>query len=140
MPQSGDAVFHYRMKAFLKNYRQSPRKVRLVTDLISQKDVKTARLLLVTASKRAALQIKKLLDSAVSNARQGGNQTPEENLFIQEVRVDEGPTMKRTQPRARGTAYVIRKRTSRVMLTLGERTPKKKESKPLKAKTLNPKP
>ncbi len=107
------------MKAFLKNYRQSPRKVRLVADLIRRKDVKTAQSLLDSAPKRAALPMRKLLNSAIANAkREHGN---EENLFVKEVRVDAGPTLKRTMPRARGSAYLIRKRTSRVQLTLGER-------------------
>ena len=59
------------MKAFLKNYRQSPRKVRLVADLIRHKDIKTARSLLSATPRRAALPMRKLLDSAVSNAIQG---------------------------------------------------------------------
>ena len=107
------------MKAFLKNYRQSPRKVRLVADLIRRKDVKTARLLLATASKRAALPVQKLLESAVANAKQ--NDSSAENLFVKEIRIDAGPTLKRMMPRARGSAYAIHKRTSRIFLSLGER-------------------
>ena len=110
------------MQAFLKNYRQSPRKVRLVADLIRSKDVKTARMLLATVPKRAALPMKKLLDSAVSNAKKdNGN---EDTLFVKEIRVDAGPTLKRTMPRARGSAYIIRKRTSRISLVLGGQKPK----------------
>ncbi|MDP3725891.1 MAG: 50S ribosomal protein L22 [bacterium] len=116
------------MRAFLKNYRQSPRKVRLVADLIRLKDVKTARSLLATVPKRAALPVQKLLDSAVANAKQNNNS--EENLFVKEVRVDAGPVLKRMMPRARGSAYEIRKRTSRISIVLGERV------KPAKTATL----
>ena len=109
------------MKALLKNYRQSPRKVRLIADLIRQKDVSTARTLLDTISKRAAPQIKKLLESAVANARHDYNKTDEGSLYVKEIRVDEGPTLKRRRARARGSSYLIRKRTSHISLTLGER-------------------
>ena len=119
------------MKAFLKNYRQSPRKVRLLADLIRAKDVQTARLLLSAAPKRAALPLRKLLDSAISNAkREGGGG----DLFVKEVRVDVGPTLKRTMPRARGSAYLIRKRTSRISLVLGEQEKRKTQSEKRKTK------
>ena len=121
------------MQAFLKNYRQSPRKVRLVADLIRRKDIKTARFLLTTIPKRAAFPVKQLLDSAVANAAQKNNL--EENLFVKEIRVDEGRTLKRTMPRARGSAYAIRKRTSRISIVLGEQLKNKK----LKIKTQNKK-
>ncbi|MBI2047846.1 MAG: 50S ribosomal protein L22 [Parcubacteria group bacterium] len=116
------------MKAFLKNYRQSPRKVRLLADLIRTKDVKTARLLLNAAPKRAALPVKKLLDSAISNAEVGKN-IAEDALFVKEVRVDAGPTLKRMMPRARGTANIIRKRTSRITIVLDIKQAKSKTSK-----------
>ncbi len=116
------------MKSFLKNYRQSPRKVRLVAGLIRRRSVSRARILLDTAPKRAAVPMKKLLESAVANAKHNNSKTSEENLFIKEIRVDEGPTLKRSRARARRAAYVIRKRTSRISLALGERE-KKKEVK-----------
>jgi len=72
--------------------------------------------------------MKKLLESAVANAKHNNSKTSEENLFIKEIRVDEGPTLKRSRARARRAAYVIRKRTSRISLALGERE-KKKEVK-----------
>ena len=123
------------MKAFLKNYRQSPRKVRLVADLIRRRSISRARILLDTAPKRAAIQMKKLLESAVANAKHNDNKTSEENLYIKEIRVDEGPTLKRMRPRARRAAYVIRKRTSRISLTLGEREEKKEKKAPSAKKT-----
>jgi len=122
------------MKAFLKNYRQSPRKVRLIADLIRNKDVKTARLLLSITPKRAAIPIKKLLDSAISNARL--ENSGEENLFVKNVQVNEGPTLKRMRARARGSANIIRKRTSRIVIMLGEKNiVKKQEPKTKKLKT-----
>jgi len=107
------------MKAFLKNYRQSPRKVRLVAELIKSKRVAEALLILDTLSKRAAGPIKILLASAVSNAKQKG--IKENNLFIENVTVNKGIVMKRSMPRARGSASRINKRTSHVMLSLVEK-------------------
>ncbi|MEA3399247.1 MAG: 50S ribosomal protein L22 [Patescibacteria group bacterium] len=107
------------MKAFLKNYRQSPRKVRLVADSIKGKRVAEANLYLSSLPKRAALSVQKLLNSAVSNAKQAG--INEENLVVDNVRVDKGIVMKRIRPRARGSAYRINKRTSHITLTLAEK-------------------
>jgi large subunit ribosomal protein L22 len=107
------------MKAFLKNYRQSPRKVRLVANLIKGKDVAMATTELDFLAKRAGFPIKKLILSAVSNAKQMGIGT--ENLFIKELRVDKGIVMKRMMPRAMGRASRINKRTSHLNLILGEK-------------------
>lgn len=112
------------MKAFLKNYKQSPRKVRLVADLIKSKRVADAFLILDTLSKRASGPISTLLASAVSNAKNAGIQA--DNLFVENVTVNEGIVMKRSMPRARGSASRINKRTSHVMLTLIEKTVEKK--------------
>ncbi|HEY4486624.1 MAG TPA: 50S ribosomal protein L22 [Candidatus Paceibacterota bacterium] len=118
------------MKAFLKNYRQSPRKVRLVASLLRGKDVPTARVILGGTIKKSSAPIKKLLDSAVANAKQFG-ESDESLLSIKEIRVDEGITMSRSMPRARGASSPIRKRTSRILIVLGKRqvTPAKKKSK-----------
>ena len=107
------------MKAFLKNYRQSPRKVRLVADLIKSKRVAEAILILDTLPKRASGPIQVLLASAISNAKQSGMKI--EDLFIENVTVNKGIVMKRSMPRARGSASRINKRTSHVMLTLIEK-------------------
>jgi len=112
------------MKAFLKNYRQSPRKVRLVADLIKSKRVADALLILDTLPKRASLPVKNLLISAISNAKNAG--VNEENLFVENVTVNKGIVMKRSMPRARGSASRINKRTSHVMLTLIEKSGDKK--------------
>ena len=125
------------MKAFLKNYRQSPRKVRLVAELIKGKRIADAVLVLDTLPKRASLPIKKLLSSAISNAKVKGMK--EENLLVENVTVNKGIVLKRIMPRARGSASRINKRTSHVMLTLQEKTfenKAKKEKKANKSKSI----
>ncbi len=107
------------MKAFLKNYRQSPRKVRLVAGLVKGKKVGEAIAELDFLAKRAGLPIKKLLLSAVANAKQMGVEM--ENLFIKELRVDKGIVMKRMMPAAMGTGHRINKRTSHLSLLLAEK-------------------
>ncbi len=118
------------MKAFLKNYRQSPRKVRLVADLLKGKRVSEAFVHLGALPKRASLPIAKLLASAVANAKQAG--ISDENLIVANVTVNKGIVLKRSMPRARGSASRINKRTSHVTLTLMEKGAEKK-AKPVKA-------
>ena len=108
------------MKASLKNYRQSPRKTRLVADAVRGKEVQKALTSLTFLEKRAADAVQKLLQSAVANALQEGKK--EENLFVKSVTVDKGVTYKRFMPRARGSASRINKRTSNIAITLGERS------------------
>jgi large subunit ribosomal protein L22 len=102
--------------ATLKNYRQSPRKVRLVATLVKGKSVARAQEILKFTDKRAAPVLLKLLASAVANAG-----VSIENLFIKDFRVDAGFVMKRIMPRARGTAYGIKKRTSHVFVEVAPR-------------------
>ncbi len=118
------------MKAFLKNYRQSPRKVRLVAGLIKGKRVADANTHLSFLPKRASLPIQKLLNSAIANAKNAGANV--DNLVVSSITVDKGIVMKRSMPRARGSASRINKRTSHVVLTLAEKviTPKKSKSTP----------
>jgi large subunit ribosomal protein L22 len=127
------------MKAFLKNYRQAPRKVRLVAGLVKGKSVEEAIPMLDFLAKRAGFPIKKLLLSAVANALQMGIE--KENLFIKELRVDKGIVMKRMMPAAMGTGHRINKRTSHVTLVLAEKAqPIKKVSKVTKdVKVVKPK-
>ena|SRR3990167_8388741 len=115
------------MKAFLKNYRQSPRKVRLVAGLIRKKSVAQAIAELDFLAKRAGLPLKKLLLSAVANAKQGGKEVGD--LIIKELRVDKGITMKRMMPAAMGSGHRINKRTSHITLILDERVIPVKKSK-----------
>ena len=123
------------MKAFLKNYRQSPRKVRLVADLVKGKMVSEAVAELDFLAKRSSDPIKKLILSAVSNAKQIGADV--ENLFIKELRVDKGLVMKRMMPRAMGRGAGINKRTSHVTIVLAEKikAEKKKIQKAIKKVT-----
>lgn len=105
------------MKAVLKNYRQSPRKVRLIADLIRGKEAKKALDMLTFVNKRAALPFSKLILSALANARSQGMST--EGLIIKSVAVNKGTVLKRFMPRARGSASRINKRNSHLSLELG---------------------
>lgn len=108
------------MKAFLKNYRQSPRKVRLIADLIRGKETGKALQMLTFVNKRAALPVTKLIESAVANARSQGVETTDK-LVIKTIAVDKGTVMKRFMPRARGAAARINKRSSHITLELGKK-------------------
>jgi len=104
--------------ASLKNHRISPRKVRVVADMIRGKEVVLARQILVNASKKARHPLSDLLDSAIANAL-NNFKLEKENLFVKEIRVDQGVVMKRHMPVSRGSAHPIKKRTSHVLITLG---------------------
>lgn len=105
--------------AKLNNYRQSPRKVRLVANVIKGKPVVAALNLIKATVKAASAPLEKLLRSALANAKQRG--VNEDILFVKSISVDGGAVMKRMMPRARGSAYQILKRTSRVSLVLEEK-------------------
>jgi large subunit ribosomal protein L22 len=105
------------MKALLKDYHQSPRKVRLVANLIRGKSVGAARAALRYLTKKSTLAVQKLLDSAVANARREG--APEEHLFVRTITVDKATVLRRYRPFARGRAGTIRKTMSTVRLELG---------------------
>jgi len=114
------------VKASLKYLRISPRKVRLLTNLIKGLSIKSAEANLLHIPKKSSKPLLKLLKSAIANAEHNFN-LDKNNLFIRAIRVDEGPALKRWRPRARGAAYPIRKRTSHIFLTLKEI--KEKEAK-----------
>ena len=103
--------------AKLNDYRQSPRKVRLVADLVKGKTVEDARNSLNFLVKRASKPLLDLLNSAVANAEHNFNITSDK-LFVKNFRVDEGIVLKRRRPRARGMAFPINKRTSHVFIEL----------------------
>lgn len=107
------------MKATLKQYRQSPRKVRLVADLIRGKKVDKALTDLEFATKRASGAMKKLLNTAIAGAKHNFK-LEKDDLFVKEVTVDQGPTLHRWMPRARGRATPINKRTSHITVVLAE--------------------
>jgi large subunit ribosomal protein L22 len=99
--------------------RISPRKVRLIVDLIKKKNINDASGMLMYMPQKASAILKKLLDSAVANAKQK-KYVDIDNLYIKNVLVDGGPTMKRFLPRAMGRATKIRKRTSHITMVLDE--------------------
>ena len=106
--------------AQLRWLRISPRKVRLVVDMIRGRPVEEAINVLAFSDKAAALPVSKLLKSAVANADDRGNFNLDK-LVIETAFVNEGPTWRRWLPRAMGRATRIRKRTSHVTLVLGEK-------------------
>jgi large subunit ribosomal protein L22 len=109
------------MKALLSNYRQAPRKVRLVAKALVGKSVKDAEMELRYMVKRAAAPLEKLLASAVANAvNQAGIDA--NNLVIKEFRVDKGLVLHRSMPRAFGRASRIKKRSSHVTIVLAEKS------------------
>lgn len=107
------------MKAVLKNYRQSPRKVRLLADLVRGKKVKDALNTLTFIDKRASEPFAKVIRSAAANATQAGKNSNE--LIISKVTVDKAATLKRFMPRARGSASRINKRNSHITVELGSK-------------------
>ena len=117
--------------AKLRYLRISPRKVRLVADLIRKKKVEEAQTLLNFTTKRAARHLLKLLKTAVADAKNNFQLNPD-NLYISKITVDEGPKYKRWRARARGAAYEIQKKTSHVTLILEEISPTKKTKKKTK--------
>lgn len=107
------------VKASLNNLRMSPRKVRLVVDLVRKMPVDKALVQLKFANKRAAEPLAKLIESGIANAVNTYG-LERGNLFIKEIRSDEGLTLKRWMPKAHGRATVIRKRSAHVYLVLAE--------------------
>ncbi len=112
--------------ASLKNYRQSPRKVRGVANLVRGKSVEQALNTLSFLSKKAASPLHGLIMSAIANAK-NNFQIEKDDLIIKELRVDVGKVMKRSMPRARGSSSPIHKRNSHVMLILGPKSEKNKK-------------
>ena len=117
--------------ASLKNYRQSPRKVRSVANLVRGKSVDQALNTLNFLAKKASSPLYALLLSAIANAKNNFN-IEKDNLVIKELRVDAGYVLKRRMPRARGNSYPINKRTSHVMLVLA---PKAEKTEKVEKKT-----
>jgi len=107
------------VRAKLSYLRISPRKVRLIADLIRGKSVVQAEQILNFAVKRAARDVLKLLKSAVASASHDF-QLEGSNLYIAKITVDEGPKLKRWRPRARGSASEIQKKTAHITIMLDE--------------------
>ncbi len=107
-------------RANLRYVRISPRKVKIVCDLIRGKSVPQATAILMTTPKAASEPLMKLLKSAAANAENNHNMDPEK-LFVSEIFANPGPIIKRIMPRAQGRAYRINKRTSHVTLVVAEK-------------------
>ncbi len=118
-------------KAHLNSYRQSPRKMRIVADIVRGQSPSQAIDVLSFVPKRAALPLKKLIASALANAK--NLKMSPDNLIIKELKVNEGATLYRRRPRSKGMSNPIRKRTSHITVTLSDNKQltmnKKKESK-----------
>lgn len=106
------------VKAYARGIHMSPRKVRLVAVMLKDMSVAEALDNLAFVTKKAALPIRKLVNSGVANASHNF-QIAAERLFIKNLTVDGGPVMKRFKPRAQGRAFPIRRRTSHINLVLG---------------------
>lgn len=117
-----------KVEAKLKYLRISPKKVRLLTGLIKRLPVKQAETQLKYSPQRSARSLEKLLKSAIANAENNFHLN-KNDLFISQIRVDEGPALKRWRPRSRGVAYPIKKRSSHIFLTLEEINPSESKTK-----------
>lgn len=109
-----------RVRATAKYVRVSPTKARQLTRLIQGEHVDEARRILQLSTKNAARPVLKVLDSAIANAEHNEELDPA-GLFVDSAYVDQGPTLKRYQPRALGRAYRIRKRTSHISVVVAPR-------------------
>lgn len=105
--------------AKLNYLKIAPRKMRLIASAIRGLSVSEAEAQLLLSPKRASMPLVKLLHSAVSNAK-NNQKLNTDRLFIKEIRVDQGPTLKRFMPRAMGRATPIQKKSSHITLVLGE--------------------
>jgi large subunit ribosomal protein L22 len=108
-----------KVRAHAKHIRQSPYKVRRVLDLVRGLPVEEARHVLAFTDRRAADPVRKVLNSAVANAEHNFALDSDE-LVVTEAFADEGPTLKRWRPRARGRATRIRKRTCHITIVVSE--------------------
>ena len=109
--------------AKLNNCPTSPRKMRLVADLVRGKDVEQALAILRFNTKEASRRLEKLLLSAIANwqAKNEDADVEDAELFVREIRVDGGRMLKRLRPAPQGRAHRIRKRSNHVTLVLGSR-------------------
>jgi len=107
-------------QAILRNCPTSPRKMRLVTDLISGKEVNKALDILKFSSQEASRRMEKLLLSAIANwqAKNEGARVEESNLYVKNIHVDSGRVLKRLQTAPQGRAYRLKKRSNHVTLVL----------------------
>ena len=108
------------VKAVTKYVRVSPRKARVVVDLVRGKSVEQAREILAFTNRAIAETVEKTLNSAVANAEHNNSLNPD-TLVVKRAYVDEGPTLKRIRPRAKGSASRINKRTCHITVVVAPR-------------------
>lgn len=113
----------FEAKAVQRFIRISPRKIRLVADLVRGEQVDVAMKKLKFVNKRSAEIVSKVIGSAAANLRDRFEDEPldNEDLLVREIYVDEGPTLKRIQPAPMGRAHPIRKRTSHITVLVGKK-------------------
>lgn len=107
--------------ARVKNLRGSARKVRLVLDLIRGRSVPEVKSILLFSNKKAAVHVRKLLKSAIANAKVKDPNVDVENMILNKAFANDGPIMKRHKPRAQGRATIIRKRTCHITLGISDK-------------------
>lgn len=113
---------HTYAQATARHIRMSPQKVRLVVDLIRGKKLEEARAILKYTPHRASEIVAKVLESAAANGMNDDRKNMiEDQIFVKAAFVDEGPAIKRMLPRARGSANMIKKRTSHITIIVGEK-------------------
>jgi large subunit ribosomal protein L22 len=117
--------------AMLRNYPVSPRKMRLVADLIRGEDVNRALDILKYSPQHVSKDLEKLVLSAISNwqNKNEGIRVEDSNLYISEIRVDQGRTLKRFRPAPQGRAHRIRKRSNHVTVVLESANPTNEKQK-----------
>ncbi len=123
-----------KIKAVLSKYRMSPKKIRPILSNLRGMSVSEAISILNFLNRKAAEPIKKLIISAVSNAKNNNN-LEEKDLYISEIFADEGKKLKRFRPRARGSAFMVRKRSSRITIVLENKVVEKNKDNKVIEKT-----
>jgi large subunit ribosomal protein L22 len=109
-------------RAEARYIRTSPQKARLVVDLIRGQRAGRAITILRSINKRLAPTVEKVLRSAIANAENRNNDVDVDALYVTEAYVNEGPRSKRVRPAPQGRAYRIQRRTSHIVVTVGDRT------------------
>lgn len=125
------------VRAHARSLRLAPRKMRLVTNLVKGMRLNDALTQLQFTNKKGAKMVQKLLQSAAANAENNFSLN-RDGLFIKEITCDMGPVMKRSFPRARGSAFMIRRKLSHVNVILEERAVKAKKKKAVVPKAVRP--
>ncbi|MEA2103633.1 MAG: 50S ribosomal protein L22 [Candidatus Cloacimonadota bacterium] len=113
--------------AKVKDQKGSATKVRLVADLIRNKKIEEAKSILHFSKKHSAKTVLKVLNAAIANMQVKESKLQLNDLYINKIFIDEGRTMKRTRPRARGMADLIRKRTHHIMISVSDLNLNKEE-------------